>query len=331
MENERKGEKFYKTEVELNAKNKRLKLHFIYVSIILITIIVTILSLHFYSDDLNSKFIGYAATISSLILSVLAIIITVISNDSTNGLMHKIRDIYDAISATPEKISNSVECITLASDNLDNSVKTITEVSDKVENLSSIVNDNLIRLKESNDELYGSLKLEMAAMSSKLDQRSSSLNLYNENSDGSKNSTNGNIKYETANDIEVNFKLILSRTSSYGLVVLYASYISFKNKMDLDLEKLANAIVLPNLQLNQDYAFKYYYGYFMGVNIFQGLMKYEIIDNIPAKFKILDFNKEFGDIFEEKGTDLFLDMEKRFPGFFKNDLKDAIIQSIIKL
>ncbi|TFD95537.1 hypothetical protein E2605_11870 [Dysgonomonas capnocytophagoides] len=320
MENERKEEKSLKTQIELNAKNKRLKLHFIYVSIIFSAVIVAILSLHFYSDNLNSKFVGYAATISSLILSVLAIIITVISNDSTNGLMHKIRDIYEAISATPEKISDSVECITHASESLDNSVKSIRGISDKIEELSTAVNNNLSKIELLHESLPDKITNDLNTLILSQSGNKRHVDSYAED----KNSVN----YNTVSDVKIDFNNYIDNTSHLGFIILYAVYVAYAKKKKLDLVKLADAIVLPGQEIDKDYAVSYFHGYFVSLVCIQGLIEHGIEAN--STFKILNFNNELADVLIKKESDRFIFIKKDVKNLFPDNLQKCIDDAIIK-
>lgn len=324
MENERKEQKSSETELKLKGKIQRIKLHLIYISIIFSAVIITILSLHFYSDDLNSKFVGYAATISSLILSVLAIIITVISNDSTNGLMHKIRDIYEAISANPEKIADSVNCINHASESLDNSVKAITGISEKIEDLSTSVNINLSKIEVFHESLPNRITTDLSQIFSYQLGDKATMVKNNEVKDAS-------VKFDTSADIKVDLNNIIDHTSGYGMVILYASYISYTHQKDLDITKLTNGIFTQTVDSTnyRDYSFKYFHGYLIGISVCQGLISLINIEGQNA-FKILDFNKELGALLIERFEEAFSDTGKRKNNIFHHNLKDKIIEIITK-
>ena len=67
--------------------------HYVYVILILILTIVGIVA-YFYSDKKDFvSLVSFAATISSIILSVLAIIFTVVSGESTNRLRDGMYDL----------------------------------------------------------------------------------------------------------------------------------------------------------------------------------------------------------------------------------------------
>ena len=74
-----------------NMKNNNL--HYRYVILILVLALISIFSYYFYGNEDLVKTISFAGTLASIILSVLAIFITVLSNDSLSSMIHKIRDL----------------------------------------------------------------------------------------------------------------------------------------------------------------------------------------------------------------------------------------------
>lgn len=74
-----------------------IKIHFIYVVFILVVIIIVLLSCRLSDNQSFVDIVSFAGTLTSIILSVLAIFITVLSNDSFSNLMEKIRGLTDSI------------------------------------------------------------------------------------------------------------------------------------------------------------------------------------------------------------------------------------------
>lgn len=83
-------------------------LHLIYCIIILVLVIIAIFSYYFSGDTHLASLIAFAATIASIILSVLAIFMTILSNNSIGGMLHKVRDLHDTVIAIPETLNESV-------------------------------------------------------------------------------------------------------------------------------------------------------------------------------------------------------------------------------
>lgn len=84
-------------------------LHLIYCIIILVLVIIAIFSYYFSGDSNLAGLIAFAATIASIILSVLAIFMTILSNNSIGGMLHKVRDLHDTVTVIPEALNESVE------------------------------------------------------------------------------------------------------------------------------------------------------------------------------------------------------------------------------
>lgn len=83
-------------------------LHLEYWIFILVLVIIAIFSYHHSGDTNLGGLIAFAASISSIILSVLAIFITILSNNSVGGMLHKVRDMHDTILSIPESIKESI-------------------------------------------------------------------------------------------------------------------------------------------------------------------------------------------------------------------------------
>lgn len=109
--------------VGLFLKNKdnitKEKLHLFYISGILVLIIVCVISFFCVNNDREGNlynYLSFASTLTSIILSVLAIIITVLSNNSMDNLKNAIEkvkelptDIKSAIEKPLEEINSSTE------------------------------------------------------------------------------------------------------------------------------------------------------------------------------------------------------------------------------
>ena len=83
-------------------------LHLEYWIFILVLVIIVIFSYHHSGDTNLGGLIAFAASISSIILSVLAIFITILSNNSVGGMLHKVRDMHDTVLSIPESIKESI-------------------------------------------------------------------------------------------------------------------------------------------------------------------------------------------------------------------------------
>lgn len=84
--------------------------------------------------------VSFASTISSIILSVIAIIMTFVSNDTINSLLHKVRDLYDNIKDVPTEIKKT-------SKDLNDSVTQLNSLENKLNELPSSIRTNIDELK----------------------------------------------------------------------------------------------------------------------------------------------------------------------------------------
>ena len=127
-------------------------LHLIYCIIILVLVIIAIFSYYFSGDSNLSNLIAFAATIASIILSVLAIFMTILSNNSIGGMLHKVRDIHDEVVSIPDTLNKSVadlkETTTgLMSVNTEVN-KAITSFGNKLEDLETHISQNDNKIDE---------------------------------------------------------------------------------------------------------------------------------------------------------------------------------------
>lgn len=127
-------------------------LHLKYWIFILILVIVGLFS-YYYSGDTNlAGMIAFAASIASIILSILAIFITLLSNNSIGGMLHKVRDLYDAVTPMPNTLDKSV-----------------SELKETTTNLSSVNLDIKKSLSDLEDHLQG-LDEHLAKSDKKIDE-----------------------------------------------------------------------------------------------------------------------------------------------------------------
>lgn len=96
-------------ENDKEIKYQKVKLRFLYVSIILVLIIISLISLFFYRNVNAWLFLSFAGTAISIVLSVIAILITLID---VAGQRQQIADISDSaktLSESTEVLQQSIE------------------------------------------------------------------------------------------------------------------------------------------------------------------------------------------------------------------------------
>lgn len=132
-------------------------LHLKYWIFILILVIIALFS-YFYSGDTNlTGMIAFAATVASIILSVLAIFMTILSNNSIGGMLHKVRDLHDAVIPIPETLKSSIselkETTTELSIINDEVKRSLSSLGTKLEDLDSHLKENDDKI----EKLYGEI------------------------------------------------------------------------------------------------------------------------------------------------------------------------------
>lgn len=125
---------FLKSKIDENFY----KLHLLYVSGILVFVIIELVSYICIGNGENSEsivsYVSFASTLSSLILSVVAIIYTIVSNQKGNDVFLKISDRADAINGVSDRLCKIV-------DNLDNKLNKFENELHVIHDITNDTND----------------------------------------------------------------------------------------------------------------------------------------------------------------------------------------------
>lgn len=194
-------------------------LHYKYIIAIFGILFVLFFAYWFSGETKLVEIVSFAGTITSIILSVLAIFMTVLSNDSMSSMIHKIRDVHDSIKDMPSSINESIAQLKLSSIKME---KMLPELKDKLKEVDEHLlesNQNLASLKNSN--------METPAGSS--------------DNEGQKIS---------AKDFLLSF---LKNSSLSGLGVVYCLFLASRDNKSFKLSDYAEAFQYPNV----DYAYAY--------------------------------------------------------------------------
>lgn len=123
-------------------------LHTYYISGFLIVIVVELVSYICVSNDNAANLINYisfASTLSSLLLSIVAIIYAIVSNNKGENQ-------YAKIDSASDRISKSVDLFSKTSDNLTNDINTILSKLDDLKKNVNRTNDFLLNSNTSSSE-----------------------------------------------------------------------------------------------------------------------------------------------------------------------------------
>ena len=232
-------------------KEKRIYLCCAIIIIAIIAIFQFVLLL--YDNDELSKQFSFASTITSIILSVIAVIMTVVSGESINSLLHKFRDLYDEIRFVPTKIDTSVEKMESFTGNLDGIHKELQELPPKIVESSEVMKKAAIHLDESVEKLLSTMVV-IQDRTDDLQLKVSSL--HNDVKEGFANSIVDSTqdKDEGCNGI---YKSILTHGSYWGNCLIYAAHVACDKNSFLDLMEFSDVVAKAPKRKS------YFLGYFV--------------------------------------------------------------------
>lgn len=210
-----------------NCDNNKNYLHYRYVIFILVLALVSIFSYYFCGNDELVKTISFAGTLASIILSVLAIFITVLSNDSLSSMIHKMHDLYEAIKDIPSSIDSSITSLTSSTRQLRDNMNALNAVLPELKAEMSKVDEHL---RENNEAIK--------ALSSQ---------------QGSK--TENSINKNESIKIDDFFKYYLQGCSFVGLCLIYLLYVTAERRKNVSLAEYCQKI---DVNSSLQYDFGYY-------------------------------------------------------------------------
>lgn len=234
---------------ELFKSRKRQIWQWCIITILAYFIVIQFSLAHCDNQVLANQF-ALASTISSIILSVIAIIMTVVSSDSLNNLLHKFRDLHGDIVEVPNKIDKSTKSMESASNNLIASISDMLETIHRVEKITEVLPDKLTELKSDINNKFP--------------------NAYNKNTKVSTEET------ETPEDITSS---LLKYSSDAGILVLYAFMLCKKNNKLLDLHKFGKSILNDSSE--------YMYGYLVALSALN-LIEFEATDDLELRIDYIN-------------------------------------------
>lgn len=204
---------------------KVLKIHRNYIAGLLGFAIVMLISARYGEDGSKIfSYLSFGSTITSLVLSILAIFVTVQSSSDMNKQFEKIDKVSTTMSATSEQIEVTLNDLKEAKQDLQ---KTSNNITMQINNIVEQIDDKLKeRMKETETNISRNLE-----------------NVMNENK-SSENETYIKNNFEPPREFKEAF---LKITSANGLLVLYACSLSKEKKLKFELSRL--------LQGNEAYSF----------------------------------------------------------------------------
>ncbi|WP_334644968.1 hypothetical protein [Segatella copri] len=208
---------------------KNNNLHYRYVIFILVLALISTFSYYFYGNEDLVKTISFAGTLASIILSVLAIFITVLSNDSLSSMIHKIRDLYEVIKDIPDSIKKSIISLGETTRQLQNNIEVMNGLLPELKTQLCNVDEHI---RESNEVLRSFASQQNLSSEKVIKEDVTSINL------------------------EAYFKQFLEGSSFVGLCLLYLLFTASKSNKMVSLAEYCEKVDL-NSTLQYDFGFLY--------------------------------------------------------------------------
>lgn len=196
------------------------------------------------TNDEFVKEVSFASTISSIILSVIAIIMTVVSNDSIGLLLHRFRDLHDDIKEVPTNLKKSLDSIENSVSQLNKVETELSELPTLLQSLINTTNNNIVNLSSMISDI--SYKTNMVHQTLKN-------GLY-----GSKIENNPSKEF-TLKEL---YETLIRKSSYWGNCLIYAIF--YANELSvtsLSLSEFSTQIAWNNNDIN-----KYFWGFIVGIN-----------------------------------------------------------------
>ena len=225
------------TNAECRSSKKIVKLHRNYIAGILGFAIIMLLTARFGEpNNAIFEYLSFGSTITSLVLSILAIFVTVQSSSDLYKQFARIDNVTDTIKSVSEQIEGTLDKIKDAEKDLS---KASQNISYKMENIVECIDEKIrTHIKASEDNLT---KIFNAPINNN-DPVNNNIDIQNENQ-----------KQYIQNFIQT--------TSANGLLILYACALSVENEKIFEISELFKG--------NEEYTFGY-----MIASISAGLVKF---------------------------------------------------------
>lgn len=210
------------------------------------------------NQELAAQF-TFASTISSIILSVIAIIMSVLSSESLNNLIHKSRDLHDEIKDVPMKIELSVKSLDNSSTKFEELSNELLKMPQKIEN--SIIS-SINEISQNMESVSGGLEILNQTVEYALITRSATT--------GEDNFLIGDQEL-TMKDIEDRF---LSNSSVVGLFLLIYVAIAYEKSIKVSLVEFSKILMEDESQV------EYAYGYLVATVSTGIFFEYEVHEDL---------------------------------------------------
>jgi hypothetical protein len=201
------------TEKELEKKIVKIHRNYI-IGVLAFAIIMLITAKYGYPNSARFDYLSFASTITSLVLSILAIFVTVKSSTDLYKQFSRMDDTTYVISSASEKIEGSLDELTKAKDSLH---EASSDLSNQLDNIVEKIDERIkIRMQETESHI-----------SSRLEESMNKINV-----DVTQNT---HLSGEAMETYKKNYVLL---SSAYGLLSIYASSLSLENNKSFKINEI---------------------------------------------------------------------------------------------
>lgn len=273
------------SEVYKNWFGRLHHLHYIYVILILMmTLVAFIAYYHCGKSDLVAQ-VGFAASISSIILSVLAIIVTVVSNGSMDKLAHGMYELRNVPSEVKMSTDEAIQKITDTTDSLNQASKEnkqgITDMQSKFESLFHELEQHVAdKLQESATNVENIKKIVTDMQTSTQSLAKSMKSSDDKDNDG-----------YVLDDVFVNNLMDYNSLAGFALFYAIDKYLEKEVTGQFDLKKM------DEFYGNNTYS-QYFYGYLVLLYALK-LCYYNQPSKDKLEFIFIDFNPKIREKYKE--------------------------------
>lgn len=246
-----------------NSSLNELKIHFFYVTVILVSVIIALFTVGSVAQDRLSEYLSSAATITSVVLGVLAIIYAFISNDSFSKATGKLSEIVDSSKKESNKLIDVLGQIQdVAKASRENS-ESLTDLVGKITNEISELTSTTKSLEAATNGIAGILPTIPSGLE-EIKKRFDALP-----TNGNSFAVVGNeVDGEGAENKEDLVKDLISKSPMAGLLIMYACYVYNKIGKKIDLSKDMFGVGM----------WDYFIGFYMCMNAI-GVIESEQVEN----------------------------------------------------
>lgn len=233
--------------------------------------------------------VSFASTISSIILSVIAIIMTFVSNDTINSLLHKARDLYDNIKDVPTEIKKT-------SKDLNDSVAQLNSLENKLNELPSSIRTNIDELKLLLDNVIKKID--------SIDKKTEGIDeLFKK---GGENTVKGDDTLLLKDEF---LEPLINRISEAAALSVYICISASRKSISFNLDNITESM---NIRRHR--------GYVTGViNVFKSLGLIELTQDVNSIIMITKVNKQMIPLIEKKlSKGIALNLKKRADDYLES-------------